>query len=103
MILVWVYSHLEEIKEYEGRVWNPPAMKRPRFDPWVRKILWRRKWQLNPVFLPGKSHEQGGLESYSPQRQKESDTTERLTLYVYFYWIYLPRKFRDVTVKGEPK
>ena len=26
---------------------NPPAMQ---FDPWVRKILWRRKWQSIPVF-----------------------------------------------------
>ena len=25
------------------------------FDPWVRKILWSRKWQPTPVFLPGKS------------------------------------------------
>ena len=24
--------------------------------PWVRKILWRRKWQPTPVLLPGKSH-----------------------------------------------
>ena len=23
------------------------------FDPWVRKIPWRRKWQPTPVFLPG--------------------------------------------------
>ena len=29
---------------------------------------------------------------YSPQRQKESDTTERLTLYIYFYWIYTAQK-----------
>ena len=28
-----------------------------RFDPWVGKIHWRRKWLLDPVFLPGKSHE----------------------------------------------
>ena len=28
--------------------------KRHRFDPWVRKIPWRRKWQPTPVFLPGK-------------------------------------------------
>ena len=33
--------------------------KRPRFDPWVRKIPWRRKWQLTPVLLPGKSHDGG--------------------------------------------
>ena len=27
-----------------------------RFDPWVRKVIWRRKWQPTPVFLPGKFH-----------------------------------------------
>ena len=31
---------------------------RPRFDPWVGKIPWRRKWLPVPVFLPGKSHGQ---------------------------------------------
>ena len=29
---------------------------RPGFNPWVRKIPWRRKWQPTPVFLPEKSH-----------------------------------------------
>ena len=24
------------------------------FNPWVKKIPWRRKWQPTPVFLPGK-------------------------------------------------
>ena len=28
--------------------------------------LWRRKWQLTPVFLPGKSHGQRSLAGYSP-------------------------------------
>ena len=28
----------------------------PRFNPWVRKILWRREWQSTPVFLPGEFH-----------------------------------------------
>ena len=32
---------------------------RPRFDPWVRKILWRREWLPTPVFLPGGFHRQG--------------------------------------------
>ena len=27
-----------------------------RFNPWVKKISWRRKWQPIPVFLPGESH-----------------------------------------------
>ena len=29
--------------------------KRCRFDPWVGKIFWSRKWQPTPVFTPGKS------------------------------------------------
>ena len=33
--------------------------RRPRFDPWVGKILWRRKWQPTPVFLPGESQGRG--------------------------------------------
>ena len=32
--------------------------RRGRFNPWVGKIPWRRKWQPTPAFLPGKSHEQ---------------------------------------------
>ena len=30
-------------------------IKRRGFDPWVRKIPWRRAWKLTPVFLPGES------------------------------------------------
>ena len=29
------------------------------FNPQVGKIPWRRKWQPTPVFLPGKSIDQG--------------------------------------------
>ena len=35
--------------------------KRHGFDPWVRKIPWRRAWQPTPVFLPGESHGQRSL------------------------------------------
>ena len=52
--------------------------RRPWFDPWVRKILWRRKWQPSPV-LPGKSHGQRKLLGYNAW-VTESDTTEWLTL-----------------------
>ena len=50
--------------------------RRRRFDPWVGKIPWRRKWHPTPVFLPGKSHGQRSLEGYSPWGRKESDVTE---------------------------
>ena len=53
--------------------------KRPRFNPWARKILWRRKWQPTPVFLPGKSHGQRRLAGYSPGGHKESNVTKQLT------------------------
>ena len=35
--------------------------RRCRFNPWVGKMLWRRKWQPIPVFLPGESHGQRSL------------------------------------------
>ena len=35
--------------------------RRHRFHPWVGKILWRRKQQPTPVFLPGQSHRQRSL------------------------------------------
>ena len=39
--------------------------RRRRFDPWVGKIPWKRYWQLSPVFLAGKSHEEKNLVGYS--------------------------------------
>jgi len=33
--------------------------ERPRFDPWVGKILWRREGLPIPVFLPGESQPRG--------------------------------------------
>ena len=52
--------------------------RRLGFDPWVRKIPWRRKQQPTPVFLPGKSHGWCNLVGYSPWGHKEADMTERL-------------------------
>ena len=35
--------------------------KRPKFDPWVGEILWRRAWQPTPIFVPGECHGEGSL------------------------------------------
>ena len=43
----------------------------------IRKILWSRKWQPTPVFLPGEFHGQRSLADHSPWDRKESDTTDR--------------------------
>ena len=50
--------------------------KRGRFDPWVGKIPWSRKWQHTPVFLPEVFHGQRSLAGYSLWGHKESDMTE---------------------------
>ena len=44
--------------------------KRRRFDCWVGKIPWKRKWQATPVFLLGKSHRQRSLKGCSPWGHK---------------------------------
>ena len=53
--------------------------RRCRFNPWVGKIPWRRKWQPTPVFLPEKSHGQSNLVDCSSKGCKELDTAERLS------------------------
>ena len=40
--------------------------RRPRFDPWVGKIPWRREWLPTLVFLPGESRGQSSLAGHSP-------------------------------------
>ena len=68
---------------------NLPAsgedIKKCGFNPWVRKIPWRREWLPTLVLLPGKSHGWRSLVVYRPWGGKEMDTTERLTLI--FLWM----------------
>ena len=49
--------------------------RRLRFNPWARKIPWRRKWQPTPVFLHGKSHGRRKLAATVHGVEKESDMT----------------------------
>ena len=56
------------------------------FDPWVGMILWGRKWQPAPEFLPVESHGQRSLAGYSPWGRRESDTTEILTSHIWSGW-----------------
>jgi len=48
-------------------------MQEGRFDPWVRKIPWSRRWPPTPVFMTGKPHEERSMVGYSPQGYKDSD------------------------------
>ena len=48
------------------------------FDPWVRKVLWRRKWQPTPVIVSGESYGKGVWQGCKKLCgvAKESDMTE---------------------------
>ena len=52
-------------KENACNIGDRLQYRRPRFDPWVGKIPWRKKWQTTPVFLPGEAHGQKSLAGYS--------------------------------------
>ena len=58
-------SDLSQWRGFPGdsTIKNLPANE---FDPWVRNIPWKRKWQPFPVFLPGKSRGLKRLAGYSP-------------------------------------
>ena len=70
--------------------------KRCRFNAWVRKIPWRKKWQPTPVFLPGESHEKRSLVGYSPCGSQKvghdwaqhSSTIQEV--FVSYFWTDLP-------------
>ena len=47
---------------------------RPGFNPWVRKVPWRREWQPTPVFLPGEFHGERSLAGYSLWGSQKNQT-----------------------------
>ena len=73
--------------------WQRRRLRKLGFDPWVGKILWRRKLQSIPVLLPGKFHGQRNLVGYSPWSCKESETAEQVNMNTYI--IYYITYFRD--------
>ena len=68
---------------------NLPVIRRPQFDPWVRKIRWSREWQPTAVLLPGELHRQRGLAGYGPWGCSESDTTKQLTHPLYIIFLHI--------------
>ena len=53
--------------------------KRGQFDPWVKKVPWRRKWHPTPVFLPG------AWRATIHRGRKESDTAERMFIHTQIF------------------
>ena len=65
--LLWWSCH--DIWAFPGGKESTSQCKRSktrRFNPWVEKIPWRRKWQPTPVVLPGKFLGQRSPAGYCP-------------------------------------
>ena len=62
--------YLSLLSRWLGSKESTCQCRRHRFDPWVGKIPWRRKWQPTPVFLPAKSNGQRSPVGYSPWGHK---------------------------------
>ena len=54
--------------------------KRRGFNPWVRKIPWRRAWQPTTAFLPGESHGFSTVHRVSESWTRLSDGAHAHTL-----------------------
>ena len=52
-----------KVRWRQQRKWHGWCLqcRRPGFNPWVRKMPWRREWQPIPIFLPRISHGQRSL------------------------------------------
>ena len=90
LALRWRHSLLPNLKQCStggggfpgGASGKEPACqcmrpKRQGFDPWVRKMPWRRAWQPTPVFLPGESprtEEPGRLQPMGSQRVRHDQS-----------------------------
>ena len=50
-----IYHYLMGLPRWPSGKGSACQCRRRGFDPWVRKIPWRKKWQPTPVFLQGNS------------------------------------------------
>ena len=82
MYVIYIHDYWKN-HSFEYTHTHTHICRRHRFDLWVGKISWRRKWQPAPVFLPQKSHGQRSLAGYSPKGRKELDMTEWLSTHTH--------------------
>ena len=85
----WIIFHCKGFPGGSG-VKNLPADS--GFDPWVRKIPWRRKWKPTAVFLPEKiprTEEPDWLQSTGSQRVRHNLVLNNRYSVVYMYDIFI--------------
>ena len=78
---------------------------RCRFNPWVRKIPWRRAWQPTPVVLPGDPwmEEPGWLQSMGSQESVNlTDNPTSTRIQVCVCTMSCPTLYDPMTLHGSP-
>ena len=76
-----------------------PATQETGFNAWVGKMPWRREWLPTSVFLPGEFHGERSLLGYSPQCCKELNTSDWLTLSLYFHFSSHNYRLKSILVQ----
>ena len=75
-VLILIFSLVAQM------VKNPPAKWETQVWSLGQEDPWRKEWQSTPVFLSREFHGQRRLVGYSPRDRKETDVTERITLWL---------------------
>ena len=76
---------------------NPPAnIEDVGLIPGLGRSSGRGNGKLTPVFLPGESHGQRSLVSYSPWVHKEPDKTEQLNTHILLYIFLLHHLYLSI-------
>ena len=78
LFLPWWLSHYRICLQF----------RRPRFDPWVGKIPWRREWLSHTSILAWRIPWTEETWGYSPWHHTESDTIGKLTNFVFYCFCY---------------
>ena len=63
--------------------------RRHRFNSWVRKLPWRRKWQPPPVYLPGKPMDRGAWWATIHRVAQSQTQLKRLSMHACMSSVYV--------------
>ena len=85
MLVVCVYQDFSGGTSGKEPTCQYSRLKRHGFNPWVRKILWKRKWQPTLLFLTGESHGQKSLGGYSHKVTKSQTWLKWLSTHTCVY------------------
>ena len=83
--LLYTYSGLLQWLSSRESACNAGAMG-DRFDPWVRKIPWRRTWQPTSGFLSRESHGLGTWQATVHGVAKNQTWLKQLSIHTYTYF-----------------